>query len=814
MSTGSPPQTTSSAEDAAQASLNPNVPPKPSVPPGHTGPVRTPHPHDVLSGRGGRINSHPGNVRFREKVDAHKREYLDPRTKKAAKARIAARIVQQIRALDPPGRFLKEDPHTGLWVEIGDERAWKKAGQALRESAPEIRAERQAQLQLLASGASLGQVEGVLAHSGSRGGRKKAADPPGPRHRPNPPEREGLARNFGEAELDPQSQQLVDSDPELLRMRQEYYAMQRMQQEQQRRMLQYQEQLRNSQGSTGGGGVNATLDGPFSDSYERNIYDEYNQMQRNVQMGGGNRGQAQPDLQQSGNSNNMRSESSLLASEIMNEGLLPVDAGFVIPALRNDGSQQPQLSPQEMEQMRRYQQRMQQQQAQPTPQAYHQQQQGLAAQEVFGGNPFHSCDKSVSTMASFDIHSMDMSSMGGFSWNQSGMMTNPHNASYNQSMISTGSANASQGRYGTTFASSPQSKKKASAGGMSALERKLEKVNEAHRQQKQRQAMVLLAQQQALLTGGGDANVSVPTAQGPKEGSKSYKDHMQSQNSFGFEAIEEDDITHSSYKMSHLGLSEMDMTFASEKDLLSVRSKSAPKSRATGEAETETANRRASNDGTQRHKSDGDEDAPAPEGVSAADVFGSHSSGSHSSEHRNRRRMNMSMEDFNESFKSMDVSEDRRSRGKKKADPDGAAGGGRYGGGGGSNRGRRDPGGRGGLQTIPSARTVAASNPANASGMGERRKSSESLSDPDLLHHALASADFEKSTDFGVSLNSLKSFQSTGTEGSSWINQYNSMENVHAGRSAWEDEEEESHGNSIASEISAPRMITATGGGD
>eukprot|EP00571_Detonula_confervacea_P012050 CAMPEP_0172307192 /NCGR_PEP_ID=MMETSP1058-20130122/8099_1 /TAXON_ID=83371 /ORGANISM="Detonula confervacea, Strain CCMP 353" /LENGTH=94 /DNA_ID=CAMNT_0013019287 /DNA_START=207 /DNA_END=488 /DNA_ORIENTATION=+ len=54
--------------------------PRPNIPPGHASPVRTPHPHDVLSGRGGRINSHPGNVHFREIIDAYKRQYLDPRT--------------------------------------------------------------------------------------------------------------------------------------------------------------------------------------------------------------------------------------------------------------------------------------------------------------------------------------------------------------------------------------------------------------------------------------------------------------------------------------------------------------------------------------------------------------------------------------------------------------------------------------------------------------------------------------------------------------------------------------------------------------
>ena len=52
------------------------------------------------------------------------------------------------------GRFLKEDPVTGAWVEIGDERAVKKTGQALRESAPELRAEKQARLMLAAATAA------------------------------------------------------------------------------------------------------------------------------------------------------------------------------------------------------------------------------------------------------------------------------------------------------------------------------------------------------------------------------------------------------------------------------------------------------------------------------------------------------------------------------------------------------------------------------------------------------------------------------------------------------------------------------------
>ena len=41
--------------------------------------------------------------------------------------------------MDPPGRFLKEDRGTGLWFDIGDAKAIKKTGQALREDAPDIR---------------------------------------------------------------------------------------------------------------------------------------------------------------------------------------------------------------------------------------------------------------------------------------------------------------------------------------------------------------------------------------------------------------------------------------------------------------------------------------------------------------------------------------------------------------------------------------------------------------------------------------------------------------------------------------------------
>lgn len=112
-----------------------------NVPVGGYGPVAEPNENDVLCGRGGRINSHVGNVQFRDIIQSKKKEYLAKTTKKLEKAHIAAAIVNDIRSMKPPGRFLKEDKGSGMWFDIGDAKAIKKTGQALREDAPEIRPE-------------------------------------------------------------------------------------------------------------------------------------------------------------------------------------------------------------------------------------------------------------------------------------------------------------------------------------------------------------------------------------------------------------------------------------------------------------------------------------------------------------------------------------------------------------------------------------------------------------------------------------------------------------------------------------------------
>lgn len=99
--------------------------------------IEKPHDNDVLFGRGGNINNHPGNETFRKIVETKKRAYLTAQFKRD-KREIADCIQTAIRNLDPPGRFLAKDS-TGLWHDVGYEKARDKTSQALRENAPSIR---------------------------------------------------------------------------------------------------------------------------------------------------------------------------------------------------------------------------------------------------------------------------------------------------------------------------------------------------------------------------------------------------------------------------------------------------------------------------------------------------------------------------------------------------------------------------------------------------------------------------------------------------------------------------------------------------
>ena len=59
---------------------------------------------------------------------------------------ISRSIVQAVRSLDPPGRFLDKDTVTGLWHDIGHKKAVEKTSQALRDGAAILRKQLSADL--------------------------------------------------------------------------------------------------------------------------------------------------------------------------------------------------------------------------------------------------------------------------------------------------------------------------------------------------------------------------------------------------------------------------------------------------------------------------------------------------------------------------------------------------------------------------------------------------------------------------------------------------------------------------------------------
>jgi hypothetical protein len=113
------------------------------------------HDHDVLSGRGAFVNGHVGNSRLRTLALERKTQFDSGNY--TEKRSLATEIVQIVRALKPPGRFLKKvsakaaaaaaalaaekdstdkDAPKGLddgWEELSDEKAIHKACQVMRD---------------------------------------------------------------------------------------------------------------------------------------------------------------------------------------------------------------------------------------------------------------------------------------------------------------------------------------------------------------------------------------------------------------------------------------------------------------------------------------------------------------------------------------------------------------------------------------------------------------------------------------------------------------------------------------------------------
>ena len=96
--------------------------------------VIDPHNNDVLFGRGNNVNRHLGNLNFRKLCRENKAHYA--MCSKLEKKAVSVKIVNTVKKLDPPGRFLRRNKE-GKWVDVGDQEAREKTSQALRDCLPE-----------------------------------------------------------------------------------------------------------------------------------------------------------------------------------------------------------------------------------------------------------------------------------------------------------------------------------------------------------------------------------------------------------------------------------------------------------------------------------------------------------------------------------------------------------------------------------------------------------------------------------------------------------------------------------------------------
>lgn len=168
----------SKADDGGPEKVTSDVAPPPKKTPVKNWPLRDvkePHDNDVLYGRGGGTNHHPGNKRYRKLVEEKKIDYVN--SKRLDKPLVALEIIRKWRAQDPPGRFLKLDEKTGLWSDVGDKKAREKTSQALREKAPLLRKQQEEELLGEAAGATDSVKKSTRFAEGTSDGTPKKKDP-------------------------------------------------------------------------------------------------------------------------------------------------------------------------------------------------------------------------------------------------------------------------------------------------------------------------------------------------------------------------------------------------------------------------------------------------------------------------------------------------------------------------------------------------------------------------------------------------------------------------------------------------------------
>lgn len=81
-----------------------------------------PKDEDIIFGRGAKRRHNPGNIRLRELVDEYNLFEVN-------NSSISELIVNIVQSATPPSRFLRYNPVTSQWEELGDKRAVERVSQ-------------------------------------------------------------------------------------------------------------------------------------------------------------------------------------------------------------------------------------------------------------------------------------------------------------------------------------------------------------------------------------------------------------------------------------------------------------------------------------------------------------------------------------------------------------------------------------------------------------------------------------------------------------------------------------------------------------
>ena len=92
-----------------------------------------PSSYDVICGRGKGSAQWEGNRRFQVIIAMNQEKYLKAPERKD-KSKLLDSIVRTVRDLRPRAGFVRQDPATGRWYEIGDHQARRKVGHAIRDA--------------------------------------------------------------------------------------------------------------------------------------------------------------------------------------------------------------------------------------------------------------------------------------------------------------------------------------------------------------------------------------------------------------------------------------------------------------------------------------------------------------------------------------------------------------------------------------------------------------------------------------------------------------------------------------------------------